>query len=174
MRGLFDTGPVLRLGEAKAVAPEPEVTAPATVAIENARPYTFDDVSLSFGGMELSSASDEAIKIEAAPLSEEDRKARRSPRFNVLIPATITVDDFARAIQKAINRSGVVGVTPEQIAALAGNLFHSTFPRLRPPLDLFTAAFAPAVKPAILSEPEFKAQLRANHAAFVAKKDPQK
>jgi hypothetical protein len=174
MRDPFDTGPVLRLGDAKAVAPEPEVPAPVTVSVENARPYTFGDVSLSIGGMELSPASDEAIKIEAAPFSEEDRKARRSPRFNVSIPATITVEDFAKAIEKAIDRNGVVGVTTEQIAALAGNLFHSTFPRPRPNLDLFTAAFAPAVKPEILSEPEFKARMRENHAALVAKKAEQK
>lgn len=170
MRDPFDTGPVLRLGEAKAVAPEPEVSAPVTAAVENARPYSFEGVSISIGGMELSPVFDQTIKIEAAPLSEEDRKVRRSPRFNVSIPAGITIDDFKKAIDIVFKRNGVVGVTPEQTAALAGNLFHSTLPAFRRSMDLFTAAFAPRIDHGDTS-PE---AMRANHDALVAKKDPQK
>jgi hypothetical protein len=145
MRDPFDTGPVLRLGEAKAVVPEPEVDR-----------LQVDTTKLT------------KIKIEAALFSEEDRKARRSPRFNVSIPAAVTVDDFKKAIEKVMNRNGVVCVTPEQIAALAGNLFHSTLPAHRRSMDLFTAAFAPRINYGDTSSEA----LRANHIALVTAPAP--
>jgi len=171
MRDPFDTGPVLRLGEVKAVAPEPEVPALVTASVENARPYSFDDVSISIGGMELTPAKDQDILIAV-----DDRIDAVSEAFG--IPRSF------------IDGSRTNALTDAEFAAFIGNARHETLPKHRLPLDLFTAAFAPPAVPEVISEFEHARRnslsvpiridhgdtspeaLRANHAAIVVRKSP--